>query len=397
MKASLAGTGALVARASRLGFKDLTRTPMVPPTPSESVLGRPPRLGALVAVLSVAVLACSAPAALGLQPIATEAVDSQPDGSGATAGYEPWGNLSVPDAAVQARLELDWNVTGVDQADEVNVSLCLDPCQHADPFAHVLTQPPLTWTVDLPEKGTIAWHAQTHAASARNPNVTGTVTYLAPADHAGAGAHSNQPASSPPTDPGATDLASGQILLGAGLFSALATLLFALHRWLPGGLLGLFSRIPEDELLENETRGRIHELVKQNPGVHFSEVARRLDLSHGQLEHHLRKMTDGSLLTQERSGQYRCLFVPGQVPETLSEELAAVKSDGARRVLEAIAQGARSVQEVAESANLSASTASYHVDRLTERGLLEADREGRRLNVTPTDLGRRIEGLLPTE
>lgn len=178
---------------------------------------------------------------------------------------------------------------------------------------------------------------------------------------------------------------------GAGLVGVVAAVLYRFWPavkslpFVPG-----YSRIGEDEALDHPTRSSIHELVADQPGIHFNAIAEHLDLERSVARHHLRKLVDCELLSQRDFEGYTCYWRPGSVDRELIEAAPALKSEGARRILEVVsAAPGRSAKEVAEAAGLSEATVNYHLGRLQDAGLVDKERDGRRVAVRITGMGRR--------
>lgn len=159
-------------------------------------------------------------------------------------------------------------------------------------------------------------------------------------------------------------------------------------RWL---LLGLYSRIADGEVLDNDVRRSIRDAVADQPGIHFREVARRLDLSHGHLEHHLRKLRRAGVLVERQLDGFRCFFVPEDLDPVLEEALPATKPEGARRILVTLEAGpARGLRDLARELGLAASTVSHHLSQLEDAGLVVGDRSGPRLEAELTRTGQLV-------
>lgn len=163
---------------------------------------------------------------------------------------------------------------------------------------------------------------------------------------------------------------------------------------LPGmGAIGLFSRIGRDEVLDHPLRSQIVGLVEAEPGLHFQELARRLDTGRGTLEHHLRKLVAADLLSAQPSQGFTCYFPKGKVDRRIMAAAPVLKSDGARLVLQAIAnEPGRAAQDVATTTGLTPSTVNYHLKRLSGVGLVETIRRGRFTLLTPTSIGQQALG-----
>jgi DNA-binding transcriptional ArsR family regulator len=176
--------------------------------------------------------------------------------------------------------------------------------------------------------------------------------------------------------PPGTVVAAGAIGLGAGL-------LYWLWPVLKGTpVLGLFSRLREPELLQNPTRRRILDAVEAQPGIHFKELLRRTGLPNGSLVHHVEQLRRAGLVVARAGNGYTCYFPRGPAD---GAKAGALKADGARKVLAAVkANPGASGLDVAHRTGLQPSTVAYHVQRLTEAGLLAGRRDGRSVRLHPT-------------
>jgi hypothetical protein len=207
------------------------------------------------------------------------------------------------------------------------------------------------------------------------------------------------PASPPPAQPPAVAAASGPangvwaappaaVTTGVGVIAALGGLLYWLWPVLKGAGVGLFSRIEPEELLRQPTRARIHAVIEAQPGIHFHALARASAVGNGALEHHLQKLEKGGLVLVKRATGYTCYFPKG-TDRHVAAAAPAIRSDGSRAVLEAVARrpGASS-RELAAELGVSPSTVSYHLRRLHQAGLVHAGSIGAQL----TGLGQQAAG-----
>jgi predicted transcriptional regulator len=154
------------------------------------------------------------------------------------------------------------------------------------------------------------------------------------------------------------------------------------------GGVGLFSRVTEDELLDNPVRRRLAALIEAQPGIHYQALVRGSGAGQGATDHHLRKLVDARLVSKRVGTGFTCYF-PAVFDPALAAAAPALKSEGARRILDAIhgAPGA-SAKEVAAATGLDAATVTHHVQRLQAAGLVEAHRVGRSLSLKATSLGQ---------
>ena len=157
---------------------------------------------------------------------------------------------------------------------------------------------------------------------------------------------------------------------GAGAVGLVAGLLYLLWPAVKAGPLALFSRIEGSQLLDHPVRLRLSQLVAANPGIHFKELRRQSGLANGVLIHHLGKLEKSGLVSAKDAGRYRCYFPPHTgIVNGLA--LAAVKADGAQKVLSALrGRPGLGLRELTTSTGLVRSTVQYHLQRLQDAGLV---------------------------
>lgn len=173
-----------------------------------------------------------------------------------------------------------------------------------------------------------------------------------------------------------------------GVLGALAALLY--WAWPALKTLPLFpfhTRLERDELLDHPLRRRIMEAIRDEPGIHRAGVAGRLDAAESTVRHHLDKLRSGGLVTTNEDHGFVCYFPRGEVDARLREALPVLLKPGPRKVLQAlIERPGRSNKELSEATGLSPSTVHHHVQRLREAGLVEGQRRGRTVQLSPTDV-----------
>ncbi len=168
----------------------------------------------------------------------------------------------------------------------------------------------------------------------------------------------------------------------------LATALGALYlSWplLKGGGLALFSRLRPHELLDDPTRATIMDALAGEPGLHFRALCDRLGANPGRIRHHVHKLEQGGLIRARQTPGYTCYF-PAATSRTVLDAGPLLRSEGARHILAAISRtpGACS-KDLAAAAGLSPATATYHIKRLQQAGVIDSTRDGRatRIRLTP--------------
>lgn len=152
-------------------------------------------------------------------------------------------------------------------------------------------------------------------------------------------------------------------------------------------LVPLFSRIEKDELLENDRRARIFELIKANPGIHLSEIARELEYAWGTTLHHLRKLRADRLILFKDIGHHKSFFVNGSgLSEKQMEALSLIKSGTLAQLAEYLEQHPRTtLKELSEALSISPPLAAFHIRKLEKAGLVAKVRDGKSVRLSTTE------------
>ena len=136
----------------------------------------------------------------------------------------------------------------------------------------------------------------------------------------------------------------------------------------------------------SETRDRIRDAVEDDPGVHFRELVRSLDLAQGQVQHHVRRLQrSDALVTEDYRG--RTHYYPPAFDARERRAIAALRRETARDVVTfLLAQGESAPATVVESVGVARSTLEWHLEALVAAGLVEKRRgDGNRVTLAPTD------------
>ncbi|WP_254824099.1 winged helix-turn-helix transcriptional regulator [Haloglomus halophilum] len=133
------------------------------------------------------------------------------------------------------------------------------------------------------------------------------------------------------------------------------------------------------ETRENATRRAIHDHVHERPGVHFNELTRVLDLAPGQVQYHLKRLTRADrVVAADLFG--RTHYYPPEFDDWERAALALLhRETSADIVAELLAAGPLGASETAERVGIARSTCSWHVDRLSEAGVVRTERDGNRV------------------
>lgn len=154
-----------------------------------------------------------------------------------------------------------------------------------------------------------------------------------------------------------------------GVTSAGALALLALARLLP--LVRGYTRVDPERALDHPVRAALAAAIGRSPGIHLEALRRDVQLGRSPALHHLRLLVRTGKVVERRSFGYLCYFPAGGLVRGAAQAVASLKSEGARRILEAMmAQPAASVSALARQTGLRRQTVQYHLSRLREAGLV---------------------------
>lgn len=152
----------------------------------------------------------------------------------------------------------------------------------------------------------------------------------------------------------------------------------------------LYRRLTAEEVLANDLRQRILDLVAEDPGVHASALARRLDVAVTTVLYHVDVLADAGHLTVKRSdGQVTCFPADGAGTILERELVLALRAPGKSDLLEVLREEpGLNISEAARRLDRNRSTVKRHADELVDRGLVATKADGRSRRLALTDEAR---------
>lgn len=176
----------------------------------------------------------------------------------------------------------------------------------------------------------------------------------------------------------------------AALYGFLA--LLKKYGWVSLGGLAGFSRITGEEILNHPVRGQLFQVVRENPGIHASALARRMGVGWGTITHHLDKLEKAQLLATRKVNNQKCFFENGgRVSRHDMQVASAVRGETAGEIAAYVTiHPMTSQKSMAAALGVSPALASFHVKKLVNLGVLEKMRSGKETLLTTTESLRRI-------
>jgi len=140
-------------------------------------------------------------------------------------------------------------------------------------------------------------------------------------------------------------------------------------------LLGAFSysRIRRRSVLDNLNRKNIFEQIKTNPGIHFNQLLRDLDMQPGSMSYHLNVLEKKEYVKSIQDGNYRRFFLFGAKTD-FKIALTSIQL----RILSIVDKRPGITQsKISRSIGKNRMLVNYHIKILRDAGILNVERSGR--------------------
>ncbi len=134
-----------------------------------------------------------------------------------------------------------------------------------------------------------------------------------------------------------------------------------------------------DEVLENENRSLILDLILKQPGIHFNELLRETKISPGNLAWHLDVLLSYKIIGKRRFENY-LIYYPYYLENPLSNiDLKLQKSKLTLKMLKIIEKKPGICNsEISKILHVNRKTLQYHIEKLIELELISKKRIGRK-------------------
>jgi len=136
----------------------------------------------------------------------------------------------------------------------------------------------------------------------------------------------------------------------------------------PVMLAPLYLRIPEPQLLNSSMRASIFAFVNHNPGATFTQIKVSVAAASGTVQHHLRVLVRGGVLRRVRTGKYTRYY-------PFNHRVLALPPSQETIVKTLVKEGPGTKAELAQRTGMSRQLVHYHVEKMSELGLVDVDRD----------------------
>ena len=177
-------------------------------------------------------------------------------------------------------------------------------------------------------------------------------------------------------EPVAVTTSTSVSALAIGFFALTETGKYKLLVLLPL-LIPMYTRIQKEDVLDQFVRGQIYGYIRTNPGVHYNQIRRGIDVKNGTLSYHLSVLEKTELIKSRREGlRYRAFYPTGmKFPKEQRFRLTEfqIKIIDIIKVNEGISQ-----KEIAIKLGKKPQTINYNIKVLEQADLIEVIKKGRK-------------------
>ena len=143
-------------------------------------------------------------------------------------------------------------------------------------------------------------------------------------------------------------------------------------------------RLSLEDVLENENRNKIIDLILKEPGIHFNELLRRTEIAAGNLVWHLDILETYKVVGKKRIGNFIAYFPYYQKNPISNLDLRLSKSKLTLGILEMIEKEPGLWNSViTKHFKVDHKTIQYHISKLKDLNLIHFRTEGRKKKIYP--------------
>ena len=130
--------------------------------------------------------------------------------------------------------------------------------------------------------------------------------------------------------------------------------------------------ISKDVALKLKARQQIFDLISKHPGIHISEMSRKLNIPKTTLLYHIRYLLKLDLIKESNENGYRRFFIPNQINAREKKLLGLFRQKIACRIyLHLNMEKVCSRLELSEELELSPDTIQYYLDKMINLEVIE--------------------------
>ncbi len=143
-------------------------------------------------------------------------------------------------------------------------------------------------------------------------------------------------------------------------------------------------RLTLEDVLENENRNRLIDLILEEPGIHYKELLRKSNIAAGNLAWHLDILETYKIVGKKRIGKFLAYFPYYHKNPISNLNLKLSKSQLTLEILDIIENKPGIwINKIAKIKNMHSKTIQYHVNKLIDLEIVHTTIEGKKKKLYP--------------
>jgi len=159
-------------------------------------------------------------------------------------------------------------------------------------------------------------------------------------------------------------------------------------------IAGGIKYVTPENVLDTEVRKNLYGYIEDYPGSHLREIARELDLKPSNAAWHLRKLEKTNLVRSRKIGGKKVYYLVEGGVEARRRAVAesVLKNENAKKIMFYLRKNpGKHLLEIAHALNLNHHTVKWHIKKMNDAELIDADTRGSAYPVYyPTEMGMEI-------
>ncbi len=132
-----------------------------------------------------------------------------------------------------------------------------------------------------------------------------------------------------------------------------------------------------EEILELETRRKIHDLISKNPGLHLSKIAEILKMGTSLVDYHLIYLEKNEIVNFVKESGYVRYYIKGKIGFEDKKILSILRQEiPLKIILYLLKTKILQHKEILQNLNIAPSTLSYHLKKLLKLNIIRVETYG---------------------
>lgn len=142
-----------------------------------------------------------------------------------------------------------------------------------------------------------------------------------------------------------------------------------------------YSKLAKDSILDNRVREQLLDTIKSNPGIHASDLARRVDAGWGTVVYHLSILEKNKMVSSLVDGRHKRFFPVGLVDFGKRGQLAVLMNPTSKQLFALIQETPGIITgELSKHIGVTLPSTMWHLRRLEDAGLVGRAKRGRKVH-----------------